>query len=36
VNTVVNDGGVLSASNTDYIAVQRLIAEHHLDRLDRS
>ena len=31
VNTVVNDGGVLSASNTDYIAVQRLIAEHHLD-----
>ena len=31
VNTVVNDGGVLSASNTDYIAVQRLIVEHHLD-----
>ena len=31
VNTIVNDGGVLSASNTDYIAVQRLIAEHGLD-----
>ena len=31
VNTIVNDAGVLSASNTDYIAVQRLIAEHQLD-----
>jgi shikimate dehydrogenase len=31
VNTIVNDGGVLTASNTDYIAVQRLIAEHRLD-----
>jgi shikimate dehydrogenase len=31
VNTVVNDHGVLTASNTDYIAVQRLIADHRLD-----
>jgi shikimate dehydrogenase len=31
VNTVVNDLGVLTASNTDYIAVQHLIAEHRLD-----
>jgi hypothetical protein len=31
VNTIVNDAGVLSASNTDYIAVQRLIAEHQPD-----
>jgi shikimate dehydrogenase len=31
VNTIVNDDGVLTASNTDYIAVQRLIAEHRLD-----
>lgn len=31
VNTIVNDDGVLTASNTDYIAVQRLIAEHHLE-----
>ena len=30
VNTIVNDDGVLTASNTDYIAVQRLIAEHGL------
>jgi len=35
VNTIVNDGGVLTASNTDYIAVERLIAEHGLDA-DRS
>ncbi len=26
VNTIVNDGGVLTAANTDYIAVQQLIA----------
>jgi shikimate dehydrogenase len=32
VNTIVNDGGHLTASNTDYIAVQRLIDEHGLDR----
>ena len=31
VNTIVNDGGVLTASNTDYIAVERLIAEYGLD-----
>lgn len=31
VNTIVNDSGVLTASNTDYTAVQRLIAEHGLD-----
>lgn len=31
VNTIVNDGGVLTASNTDYVAVQRLIASHGLD-----
>ncbi len=31
VNTIVNDDGHLTASNTDYIAVQRLIAEHRLD-----
>lgn len=31
VNTIVNDDGVLSAANTDYRAVQRLIAEHGLD-----
>lgn len=31
VNTVVNDRGVLTASNTDYLAVQRLIDEHGLD-----
>ncbi|WP_099041954.1 shikimate 5-dehydrogenase [Mycobacterium neglectum] len=30
VNTIVNDDGHLIASNTDYIAVQRLIAEHGL------
>jgi shikimate dehydrogenase len=32
VNTIVNDSGHLTASNTDYIAVQRLIEEHGLDR----
>jgi shikimate dehydrogenase len=31
VNTIVNDSGHLTASNTDYIAVQRLIEEHGLD-----
>lgn len=35
VNTIVNDvsvpGGHLTASNTDYLAVQRLIVEHRLD-----
>jgi shikimate dehydrogenase len=32
VNTIVNDGRHLTASNTDYIAVQRLIEEHGLQR----
>ena len=31
VNTIVNDDGHLTASNTDYVAVQRLIDEHGLD-----
>jgi shikimate dehydrogenase len=31
VNTIVNEGGHLTASNTDYLAVQRLIDEHGLD-----
>ncbi|OBB57757.1 shikimate 5-dehydrogenase [Mycobacterium sp. 852013-51886_SCH5428379] len=31
VNTIVNDDGRLIASNTDYLAVQRLIDEHRLD-----
>jgi shikimate dehydrogenase len=31
VNTIVNDDGHLIASNTDYIAVQRLIGENGLD-----
>ena len=34
VNTIVNDGGRLTASNTDYLAVQRLIVEHRLDPAD--
>lgn len=34
VNTIVNDGGMLTASNTDYLAVQHLIVEHHLDPAD--
>jgi shikimate dehydrogenase len=34
VNTIVNDDGHLTASNTDYIAVQRLIDEHDLNRDD--
>jgi shikimate dehydrogenase len=35
VNTVVNDDGVLTASNTDYEAVAALIAEHALSPTDR-
>lgn len=31
VNTIVNDGGFLRASNTDVEAVSHLIASHHLD-----
>src|SRR4029079_6380084 len=31
VNTIGNEDGHLTASNTDYIAVQRLIDEHGLD-----
>lgn len=31
VNTIVNDNGVLTAYNTDYIAVARLLAEHRVD-----
>jgi len=34
VNTIVNDDGHLSASNTDYLAVQRLIDEYDLDSGD--
>jgi shikimate dehydrogenase len=30
VNTIVNDDGVLTAANTDYIAIERLIAEYGL------
>ncbi|TFD07080.1 shikimate 5-dehydrogenase [Cryobacterium sp. TMT1-66-1] len=30
VNTIVNDGGRLTAYNTDYSAVQRLLAEHEV------
>jgi shikimate dehydrogenase len=35
VNTVVNDGGVLTASNTDYEAVAQLLAEHRVDPAQR-
>jgi len=35
VNTIVNDDGYLRASNTDYLAVQRLIDEHQLDAAGR-
>lgn len=31
VNTIVNDDGVLTASNTDYEAVAELLAEHAVD-----
>ncbi len=34
VNTIVNDDGHLTASNTDYLAVQALIAQHGLDSGD--
>ncbi|WAP52603.1 shikimate 5-dehydrogenase [Arthrobacter sp. ATA002] len=30
VNTIVNDDGVLTAYNTDYLAVARLLADHHV------
>jgi len=30
VNTIVNDNGVLSASNTDYIAIEKLIDHYGL------
>lgn len=32
VNTIVNDGGHLTAYNTDYSAVQRLLAEHSIPK----
>jgi shikimate dehydrogenase len=32
VNTIVNDDGVLTAYNTDYLAIEQLIASHGLDR----
>ncbi|RXZ68779.1 shikimate 5-dehydrogenase [Agromyces albus] len=35
VNTIVNDGGRLTASNTDYEAIAALIAEHGLDPASR-
>jgi shikimate dehydrogenase len=35
VNTIVNDGGTLSAYNTDYLAIEQLIASHELDRDQR-
>lgn len=35
VNTIVNDDGRLTASNTDYLAVQALIAQHGLDPGDQ-
>ncbi len=35
VNTIVNDGGVLTASNTDYEAIAQLIDEHGLDPAQR-
>ncbi|MEB0266851.1 shikimate 5-dehydrogenase [Cryobacterium sp. 10I5] len=31
VNTIVNDNGVLKASNTDYLAIAELIAGHGID-----
>lgn len=34
VNTIVNDAGILTASNTDYIAVQSLIERHQLEPSD--
>lgn len=35
VHTIVNDDGRLTASNTDYLAVQALIAQHGLDPGDQ-
>jgi shikimate dehydrogenase len=35
VNTVVNEDGLLTASNTDYEAVARLLAEHEVDPAQR-
>ena len=35
VNTIVNDDGALTASNTDYEAVSRLLADHDVDRSSR-
>ena len=35
-NTIVNDNGVLTASNTDVEAVQNLVHAHHFDRYDRA
>jgi shikimate dehydrogenase len=35
VNTIVNEDGHLTASNTDYLAVQRLIDEHGIDPAGR-
>ena len=35
VNTIVNDGGKLSAYNTDYLAIEQLIVSHKLDRDQR-
>lgn len=32
VNTIVNDGGRLTGSNTDYEAVAELLDRHHVDR----
>jgi shikimate dehydrogenase len=34
VNTIVNDDGVLTAHNTDYAAIEQLIATHGLSRDD--
>ncbi|MGO2658604.1 shikimate 5-dehydrogenase [Mycetocola reblochoni] len=31
VNTIVNDDGVLTASNTDYLAIETLMAERNVD-----
>jgi shikimate dehydrogenase len=31
VNTIVNEGGVLHAYNTDYLAVRQLLAQHRVD-----
>ena len=31
VNTIVNDGGTLTAYNTDYLAIARLLADHGIE-----